>query len=103
MSNLHVNTINQSLAEGFTSEAFRKEGRSMTVVAVFTGITGNPVVKLQQSVEGRVFQDIPKSNVTLQAGQGQQMWNESILPEGTFVRIVAGQDAGELSTIKILS
>jgi len=103
MSNLHVKTINQSLAEGFTSEAFRKEGRSMTVVAVFTGITGNPVVKLQQSVEGRVFQDIPKSNVTLEAGQGQQMWNESILPEGTFVRIVAGQDAGELSTIKTLS
>ena len=103
MSNLHVNTINQSLSEGFTSEAFRKEGRSMTVVAVFTGITGNPVVKLQQSVEGRVFQDIPKSNVTLEAGQGQQMWNESILPEGTFVRIVAGQDAGELSTIKTLS
>lgn len=103
MSNLSVNTINQSLAEGFTSEAYRKGGRSMTVVAVFTGITGNPVVKLQQSVEGRVFQDIPKSNVTLEAGQGQQMWNESILPEGTFVRIVVGQDAGELSTIKILS
>lgn len=103
MSNLSVNTINKSLAEGFTSEAYRKGGRSMTVVAVFTGITGNPVVKLQQSVEGRVFQDIPKSNVTLEAGQGQQMWNESILPEGTFVRIVVGQDAGELSTIKILS
>ncbi len=103
MSNLSVNTINQSLAGGFTSEAYRKGGRSMTVVAVFTGITGNPVVKLQQSVEGRVFQDIPKSNVTLEAGQGQQMWNESILPEGTFVRIVVGQDAGELSTIKILS
>ena len=103
MSNLTVKTINQSLFNGFESEAFQKSGKSMTVVAVFSHITGTPVVKLQQSVEGRVFQDIPKSDVTLEPNQGQQMWNESILPEGTFVRIVVGQDAGELSTIKILS
>lgn len=103
MSNLTAKTLNQSLAGGYTSEAFQKSGRSMTVVAVFTGITGTPVVKLQQSVEGRVFQDIPKSAVTLEVGQGQQMWNDSILPEGTFIRVVAGADAGELSTIKILS
>lgn len=103
MSNLTVKTLNQSLSEGFTSEAFQKSGKSMTVVAVFSGITGTPVVKLQQSVEGRVFQDIPKSDVTLEPNQGQQMWNDGILPEGTFIRIVAGADAGELSTIKILS
>ncbi len=75
----------------------------MTIVAMFSGITGTPTVKLQQSVDGRVFQDIPKSAVTLEANQGEQMWNDSILPEGTFVRIVVGQSAGEISTIKILS
>lgn len=103
MSNLHVKEVNQSLAGGYTSEAFRKEGKSMTIVAMFSGITGTPTVKLQQSVEGRVFQDIPKSAVALEANQGEQMWNESILPEGTFVRIVVGQSAGELTTIKTLS
>ena len=103
MSNLHAKEINESLAGGYTSEAFQKGGRSMTIVAMFSGITGTPTVKLQQSVDGRVFQDIPKSAVTLEAGQGEQMWNDGILPEGTFVRIVVGQSAGELSTIKILS
>lgn len=103
MSNLNTKTINQSLSEGYISEGFRKESANMTVVAVFTGITGNPTVKLQQSVEGRVYQDIPKSDVTLEPGQGLQMWNDMILPEGTYVRIVVGQDAGELSTIKVLS
>ena len=103
MSNLNSKTINRSLASGYTSEAFRKEGRSMTIVAEFDGINNSPVAKLQQSVEGRVFQDIPKSSVTLEDGQGQQMWNDSILPEGTFIRIVVGQSDGELSTIKILS
>jgi hypothetical protein len=103
MSNLRLKEINESLAGGYTSEAFQKEGKNMTVVAMFSGITGGATVKLQQSVEGRVFQDIPKSAVTLEAGQGEQMWNDGILPEGTFVRIVVGQSAGELSTIKILS
>ena len=103
MSNLHVKEINQSLADGYTSEGLQKEGKNMTIVAMFSGITGGETVKLQQSVEGRVFQDIPKSAVTLEAGQGEQMWNDGILPEGTFVRIVVGQSAGELSTIKILS
>ena len=103
MSNLRLKEINESLAEGYTSEAFQKEGKNMTVVAMFSCITDGATVKLQQSVEGRVFQDIPKSAVTLEAGQGEQMWNDGILPEGTFVRIVVGQSAGELSTIKILS
>lgn len=103
MSNLHVKEINQSLAEGYTSEGFQKEGKNMTIVAMFSGITGGETVKLQQSVEGRVYQDIPKSVATLEANQGEQMWNENILPEGIFVRVVVGQSAGELTTIKILS
>jgi hypothetical protein len=60
-------------------------------------------VKIQASADGRVFPDTPKSAVTLEANQGEQMWNDSILPEGTFVRIVVGQSAGELTTIKTLS
>lgn len=103
MSNLHVKQISESLEEGYTSEAFQKSGRNMTVLAMFSGIEGGETVKLQQSVEGRVFQDIPKSEVTLEAGQGEQMWNDGILPEGTFVRIVAGESAGKLEIIKILS
>ena len=103
MSNLHVKEIHQSLAEGYTSEAFQKEGKNMTIVAMFSGITGGETVKLQQSVEGRIFQDIPKSEVALEANQGEQMWNESILPEGIFVRIVVGPSNGKILTIKILS
>ena len=38
MSNLHVKEINQSLAGGYTSEAFQKEGRNMTIVAMVSGI-----------------------------------------------------------------
>lgn len=100
---MHVKEIHQSLAEGYTSEAFQKEGKNMTIVAMFSGITGGETVKLQQSVEGRIFQDIPKSEVALEANQGEQMWNESILPEGIFVRIVVGPSNGKILTIKILS
>lgn len=103
MSNLNAKQINESLSEGYTSEAFQKGGKNMTVLAMFSGIEGGETVKLQQSVEGRVFQDIPKSEVTLEALQGEQMWNDGILPEGTFVRIVVGESAGRLETIKILS
>ena len=103
MSNLHTKEINRILASGYTSEAFQKEGRTMTIVAIFSGIAGGATAKLQQSVEGRVFQDIPKSAVTLDDRQEQQMWNDSILPEGTFIRLVVGQSDGELETIKILS
>ncbi len=103
MSNLHVKEINQSLASGYTSVGLRKVGRNMTIVAMFSGITGGETVKLQQSVDGRVFQDIPNSEVALEANQGEQMWNENILPEGTFVRILVSQSAGVLTTIKTLS
>lgn len=103
MSNLHAIEINGSLAGGYTSEAFQKGGKNMTIVAMFSGIAGSPTVKLQQSVDGRVFQDIPGSAVALEDGQGEQMWNDGILPEGTLVRVVAGPSAGEISTIKILS
>lgn len=111
MSNLHTKNINVSLDGGYISEAFRKEGRSMTIVAEFEDVSGSPVVKLQQSVEGRVFQDIPKSAVELEDGQEQQMWNDSILPEGTFIHVVVCKPSGDveparrglLSTIKILS
>ena len=104
MSNLHVKEIDESLEEGYTSEAFQKEGRSMTIVAMFSKIYGTPTVKLQQSVDGHVFQDIPKSEVALEDRQGEQMWNDSILPEGAFVRIVVGPaTTGNILTIKILS
>lgn len=103
MNNLDVHEINESLATGYTSEGFQKKGERVTIVAMFSGIEGGETVKLQQSVEDSVFQDIPDSAVTLEANQGEQMWNENILPEGIFVRIVVGQSAGELTTIKILS
>ena len=103
MSNLNSQTINGRLSRGFISEGIRKDGTSMTIVAVFNGITDNPVVKLQQSVEGRIYQDIPKSAVILEARQENQMWNESILPEGTFIRVVVGEDTnGEIEMIKTL-
>lgn len=101
--NLETKSINQSLSAGYTSEAFQKKGERMTVVAMFSGITGGTTAKLQQSVDGSAFQDIPESEATLEAGQENQMWNDGILPEGAFVRIVVGTSSGQLSTVKILS
>ncbi len=99
---LDTKTLNESLESGYVSEAFRKNGTNTTFVAYFSNLTGSPTAKLQQSVECRVWSDIPRSSITLEDGQDNQMWNENILPEGIWLRLVIGAAGGEISAIKML-
>lgn len=104
MSNLHVKEINQSLAGGYTSEAFQKEGPKLTFMAVFGGLTGQTKARLEQSLDGRTYNEIPDSETTVPAGDSEQMWNDcGILPEGSFVRMAVNAVAGTLVEIKMLS
>ncbi|MCQ2309134.1 MAG: hypothetical protein MJZ78_04055 [Bacteroidales bacterium] len=100
---LNTKTLNESLETGYVSEAFQKDGKNTTFVATFSNLTGTPTAKLQQSVECRVWSDVPRSSIMLDEGQGEQMWNENILPEGIWLRLVVGAAGGELTTIKMLS
>ena len=100
---LNTKTLNESLATGYVSEAFQKDGKNTTFVATFSNLTGTPTAKLQQSVECHVWSDVPGSSITLEDGQGEQMWNENILPEGIWLRLVVDAAGGELSTIKMLA
>lgn len=93
-----------SLSEGYTSEALHKDGSRSTFVALFSDLAGGAEAKLQQSVDGQHWSDLPNSETTLEASQTEQMWNDDITPRGTAVRIVVGADAtGSLEAIKLLS
>lgn len=103
MSNLHVKEINQSLAGGYTSEGLQKQGPKMTFMAAFSGLTGQTKARLEQSVDGTKYNEIPDSETTIAPGDSEQMWNDIMLPEGSFVRLTVDAVSGTLTEIKMLS
>lgn len=95
---------NASLANGFTTEGLQKDGSNATFVAVFSNVDQNTEAKLQQSVDGDIWSDIPGSEATIQPDQTEQMWNDDITPRGIMLRLVVGPSANaQLLTIKLLS
>lgn len=101
---LKTRELNVSLAGGYTSEGLKKDGSHGTFVAIFSDMQGGADAKLQQSVDGDHWSDVPESAVTIAAGQTEQMWNDSVTPRGTLLRLVVGADLqGTLDAIKLLS
>ena len=103
MSNLHAKKINESLTGGYTSCGLQKQGPRMTFMAVFSGLTGQTKARLEQSVDGTKYNEIPDSETTIASGDAEQMWNDIMLPEGSFVRLKVDAVSGTLTEIKMLS
>lgn len=101
---LKTRELNASLNEGYISDGLQKDGGHGTFVAEFETLNGETAAKLQQSVDGKHWSDMPNSEVTLGNGQQEQMWNDDITPRGTVIRIVIGADVtGSIVAIKLLS
>lgn len=103
MQSLDTKALNVSLANGYTSEGLRKEGSRMTFYAAFSGMTEQATARLEQSVDGVKYNEIPDSETTIPTGDTEQMWNDPILPSGSYVRLVVEASNGTLTTIKMLS
>lgn len=95
---------NADLAQGFTSDPERKEGRAITIVARFDGLAADARAKLQTSVDAQTWTDIEPSATTIAAGQSEQAWTETLLPMGSYLRLVVEPGAqGAIETIKTLT
>ena len=104
MNTLDTKELNASLSGGYTSEGLQKEGQKMTFLAVFSGLSGTTTARLEQSVDGATYNEIPDSEVTVASGSSQQMWNDcGVLPSGSFVRVRVNSISGTLVRIKMLS
>lgn len=104
MSKLDTKELNASLSEGYTSDGLQKQGPRMTFMAAFSGLTGQTKARLEQSVDGTKYNEIPDSETTVPAGDSEQMWNDcGILPEGSFVRMTVDAVSGTMVEIKMLS
>ena len=95
--------LNASLSGGYTSEGLQKDGPQCTFEATFSGLTGSVSAKLEESIDGNVYQEVPESATTLTAGQTVQMWNDDMMPRGVMLRIVVGSGSGMITGIKLLS
>lgn len=101
---LKTKQLNASLANGFTTEGLQKDGNNATFLATFSGVATATEAKLQQSIDGDIWSDIPGSEATIQVAQTEQMWNDDITPRGILLRLVVGPSANaQLVTIKLLS
>lgn len=101
---LKTREVNASLSGGYTSEGLEKDGPHCTFEATFSGLTNSVSVKLEESIDGNVYQEVPESATTLAAGETVQMWNDDMLPRGMMLRIVVGSSAnGTITGIKLLS
>jgi hypothetical protein len=103
MKTLEKLTPSASLSGGYTSDGLQKQGPRMTFMAVFSGLTGQTKARLEQSVDGTKYNEIPDSETTIASGNSEQMWNDIMLPEGSFVRLAVDAVAGTLTEIKMLS
>lgn len=74
-------------------------------MTVAVGFSESPkVLKIQQSVDGEKFLTIPDSETdVLDHKANMWMWNDSILPAGTFIRVAGEVSGTELLNIKVLT
>jgi|GEM_PF-2323261 len=104
MGRLKTLETNASLAGGYTSEGLQKEGPRMTLMASFRGLSEATTARLEQSVDGTSYNEIPGSEATISAGTSEQMWNDcGMLSEGSYVRVSVDAVSGTLYLIKMLS
>ncbi|MBR6905210.1 MAG: hypothetical protein IKN32_10210 [Bacteroidales bacterium] len=100
---LKTRETNASLSSGYTSEGLEKDGPRATLVATFSGLTTTRSAWIEQSVDGDTWMKSPGSDVTLTAGQTNQMWNDDVTPRGTLLRLRVASGTGRVTTVKLLS
>jgi hypothetical protein len=104
----HTDNINYDLAGGdFTSNSVQLAGSKIMTSAVLSDIIVSDIkLKLQQSIDGENWGDVPDSEVTIAAGQTSQSWNVIGLVRGSFLRLsgdVGSAVSGTVNDFKILS
>lgn len=103
---LKTKQLNADLADGITTQGLLKDGLHGTFAATFTDISGDITARLQQSVDGDAWADVPNSETTLTTADTERLWTDNIMPRGTMVRLVIdnpGHNTGTLVAIKLLS
>lgn len=105
---LKVKNPNYDLSQGdYTSEALQLDGSFAAAQAEFTDLTGTGFeAKLQESIDGTVWGDVPNSTKALSAGAAPAvMWNVPCLPAGMFLRVKlsTNSNTGYFTTFKLLS
>lgn len=105
---LKTKNPNYNLSQGdYTSEALQLDGSFAAAQAEFTDLTGTGFeAKLQESIDGTVWGDVPNSTKALSAGAAPAvMWNVPCLPAGMFLRVKlsTNSNTGYFTTFKLLS
>lgn len=105
---LRVKNPNYDLSKGdYTSEALQLDGSFAAAQAEFTDLTGTGFeAKLQESIDGTVWGDVPNSTKALSAGAAPAvMWNIPCLPAGMFLRVKlsTNSNTGYFTAFKLLS
>lgn len=105
---LRVKNPNYDLSNGdYTSEALQLDGSFAAAQAEFTDLTGTGFeAKLQESIDGTVWGDVPNSTKALSAGAAPAvMWNIPCLPAGMFLRVKlsTNSNTGYFTAFKLLS
>lgn len=105
---LKVKNPNYDLSQGdYTSEALQLDGSFAAAQAEFTDLTGTGFeAKLQESIDGTVWGDVPNSTKALSAGAAPAvMWNIPCLPAGMFLRVKlsTNSNTGYFTFFKLLS
>lgn len=105
--NVQTKTENYNLAGGnYTTDPVTINGSKIAIEADFDSVVGNGLqAKLQESVKGERFSDIPNTTVSISAGQNNQIWNLLGFPRNLQIRIVlmANQNTGTFKEWHILS
>lgn len=100
-------TENYNLAGGNkTTDAVTINGSKIAIQADFESVVGSGLqAKLQESVDGNGYADIPGSTVDISTGQTTQIWNLLGYPRDLQIRIVlmTNQNTGTFKEWHILS
>lgn len=104
---VQTKTENYNLAGGNkTTDAVTTDGSKIAIQADFNSVVGSGLqAKLQESVNGERFSDIPNSAVSISEGQTNQIWNLFGFPRGLQIRVVLmpNQNTGTFLQWHILS
>ena len=99
--------IDYNLASGnYTTQHVILDGSKATLGLYFESLTGGTLqVKLQESIDGDVFEDIPNSTRNISAGSTVAYFNVAMLPRDLCIRAVltTSGNAGRLVRMKLLS
>lgn len=103
---LKTRQLDTGLSNGLTTEGLQKDGSHATFAAAFDNIQGEMTARLQHSIDGEKWANVPGSETILTTGDTERLWTENIMPRGTMVRLnITNNDhnQGTIVSIKLLS